>query len=286
MTSNISDRNVSLTANREPGSSNGLNRAPLSFFVLVFVLTIPFWVIGAVTGRQLLPGLPVAALSAVCPALAALILVYWKRRAPGTIELLKQAFNYKRIKAKIWYVPALLLMPLVMVLSFCVMRLTGMLVPAPQISVQTVLTLCIVFFISALGEEIGWSGYAIDPMQDRWGALQASLVLGFVWAIWHYVALVQAHRSVEWIAWWSLYTVAARVFIVWLYNNTGKSVFAAVLFHMTLNVAWQLFPVNGSYFDPRISGLISALLVIIIIVIWGPRTLSGYGTARSIESSG
>lgn len=108
------------------------------------------------------------------------------------------------------------------------------------------------------------------------GALRASLILGSVWAVWHYVALAQADRSVGWIAWWSLYTVTQRVIIVWLYNNTGKSVFAAALFHMMTNVSWQLFPVNGSYFDPRVTGLILALVVVIIVLVWAPRTLARF----------
>jgi hypothetical protein len=60
-------------------SSNTLasrSRSPLTFFVLVFALSVPFWVIGAVTRRQLFPGLPVGALMAFCPLMAALILVY------------------------------------------------------------------------------------------------------------------------------------------------------------------------------------------------------------------
>lgn len=47
----------------------------LSFFLLVFALSVPFWVIGAATGVELLPGLPVAGLMAFCPAIAASILV-------------------------------------------------------------------------------------------------------------------------------------------------------------------------------------------------------------------
>jgi hypothetical protein len=38
------------------------SRSPLKFFVLVFALSIPFWVLGAVTGRQLSPDLPVSSL--------------------------------------------------------------------------------------------------------------------------------------------------------------------------------------------------------------------------------
>jgi len=262
----------------EEASNAGASRqrSPLKFFILVFALTIPFWVIGAVTGLQLLPGVPVAALAACCPLLAAMILVYREHKTAGVTALLKQSFDFKRIKAKLWYAPILLLMLVVSALSFGVLRLTGTPVPAPQIAFLQLLNLCIACFILALGEELGWSGYAIDPMQDRWGALRASLILGSVWAVWHYVALVQADRSVAWIAWWSLYTVTQRVIIIWLYNNTSKSVFAAALFHMMTNVSWQLFPVNGSYFDPRVTGLILTLVVVIIVVVWEPHTLARY----------
>ncbi|MEP7289090.1 MAG: type II CAAX endopeptidase family protein [Chloroflexota bacterium] len=261
------------------------SRSPLQFFLLVFALIIPFWLIGAVTGLQLLPGVPVAALAACCPMIAALILVYRENKTASVIALLKRSFDFKRIKSKVCYLPILLLMPVVGVLSFGVLRLTGTPVPAPQIAFLPTLLLCAVSFILALGEELGWSGYAINPMQDRWGALRASLILGSVWAVWHYIALAQADRSVAWIAWWSLYTVAARVIIVWLYNNTGESVFAAALFHMMLNVVWQLFPINGLYFDPRVTGLILALVVVIIIVVWEPRTLARYRYANPVSQS-
>jgi hypothetical protein len=129
-------------------------------------------------------------------------------------------------------------------------------------------------FIAALGEELGWSGYVIDPMQDRWGALSAGILLGMLWAIWHIVPLVQVHRSSGWIAWWCLGTVAARVLIVWLFNNTGRSVFAAAVFHAMMNVSWQLFPIHGSYFDVRINGWIMALAAGVVAVVWGSRTLA------------
>lgn len=251
-------------------------RSPLKFFLLVFGLTLPFWVLGAVTGLELLPGLPLAALSSFCPMLTAVLLVYQEHKAAGVIALLKRAFDVQRIKAKIWYVPTLLLMPGVMTLSYGVLRLMGTPVPAPQIAVLSALTLFVAFFMSALGEELGWSGYITDPMQQRWGALQASIILGVVWAIWHFVALAQAHRSVAWIAWWSLFTVAARIIIVWLYNNTGRSVFVAALFHTMINLTWQLFPINGSFYDPRVTGMIMAVVAAIVIVVWRPETLARY----------
>lgn len=111
-------------------------------------------------------------------------------------------------------------------------------------------------------------------MQERWTALQASILLGLVWAVLHYVPLAEAHRSLTWIAWWSLFTIAFRVLIVWLYNKTGKSVFGIIVFHATFNIAWQLFPINGSFWDPRITAIIMALAALVVTVVWGPRTLA------------
>jgi hypothetical protein len=75
------------------------------------------------------------------------------------------------------------------------------------------------------------------------------------------------------MAWWCLATVAQRVLIVWLYNNTGKSVPAAVVFHAMSNLSWQLFPINGSYYDPRITGLIVAFVAVVVTIVYGPRRL-------------
>jgi uncharacterized protein len=249
------------------------SRSPLKFFLLVFALSIPFWVIGSATGLQLLPGLPLSALMVAYPLLAALILVYRENGAAGVIELLKRSFDYKRIKRMVWYVPVILLMPGVTVLTYLLMRLMGWPLSTPQFSVPAGLVLFLVFFFAALGEELGWSGCILDPMQTRWNALTAGILLGLVWAAWHGVPLIQARRSPAWIAWWSLYTVPLRVLIVWLYNNTGKSVFAASLFHAFTNVSGIIF---SSYYDPRVTGPIIALAAVIVTVVWGPGTLARY----------
>lgn len=122
----------------------------------------------------------------------------------------------------------------------------------------------VVFFVAAAGEELGWQGYAIDPMQNRWGALKASVILGLVWAIWHIFGFVQSNHTATWIVWQSLAMVPFRILIVWLYNNTGKSVFAATVFHATSNVSQFLFPNYGSHYDPFIPLLILAFTAAIV----------------------
>lgn len=265
---------------------NTHNKSLLAFFLLTIILITPFWVLGAITGIQLLPGIPIAALGTFCPMTAALILVYRERKRAGIIDLLKRSFDYKRIKDNRWYIPILLVMAGAMGLSFVVLRLMGLPIPLPHITILSVLILCLGFFLAALGEELGWSGYVLDPMQARWGALKASLMLGGFWAVYHYVGLVQAHRSVTWIAWWTLYAISIRVIMVWIFNHTGRSVFGMALFHMTINATWQLFPVSGSYFDPRVTGLILAAVAVIMMVVWRPNTRGRKSRTSNVITDG
>jgi len=247
--------------------------SPLTFFLLVVVLSLPFMLAGALTSVQIVPGVPISGLALVCPVTAAAILTYRERGSTGVKRLLARAFDVERVRAKLWYAPAVLLMPAIMVASYGAMRLMGQQLPTPQFSVAAILTLFAGFLIGGLAEELGWSGYATDPLQERYGALGAALMIGGVWAVWHYVALLEAHRSLAFIAWWSLGTVALRVIIVWLYNNTGRSVFVAALVHAMFNLAWQMFPINGSYYDPRVTGLITAVVAAVVVIVWRPRTL-------------
>jgi len=237
------------------------------FFLLTFLLAIPFWLLGVVAKIQLLPGLPIAALDAFCPAAAALILAYRQRQRAGVTTLLKRSFDARQVNNAAWYVPALFLMPGVGLISLIVLAATGTRVPRPAITIVQIVTLCAIFFLGALGEELGWSGYVQDPMLAKWGALTTSLSLGLIWAAYHYVPLTQANRSLAWIAWWALGTVCLRIIMVWLYTHTGRSVFVAALFHMATNVTWQLLPVNGSLYDPRIIGTILSLIAVGIVLL-------------------
>ena len=254
-------------------------KSPLAFFLLVFALSIPFWVVAAMV-RQTLPlpmNLPVSSLSVFCPLIAALILVRREDGPGGIKRLLRRVFDYKRIKRKIWYLPIIFGMPFIMVVSYGVMRLMGLPLPGqPRIPLLAVPVLFVVYFVAAAGEEAGWMGYAVDPMQHRWSALKTSLVLGSGWAVWHVTLYAQAHHDLAWIAWQSFSLVAVRLLIVWLYNNTGKAVLAAILFHDMMNVSQGLFPNSASHYDPAVTAPIIVIAAVIVTFLWGAKTLARY----------
>jgi membrane protease YdiL (CAAX protease family) len=259
-------------------TSSSVDKPLLKFFLLVFVLSVPFWLLDIIIQfpEEISINLPVSSLQAFNPLIAALILTYRRNKSPGIEELLKRAFDYKRIKKKRWYIPIIFLMPAMMFLAYWIMILAGLPLPEPYIPLMLVLTFFPVFFVFAVGEEVGWLGYAIDPMQDWWSALKASTVLGAVWALWHLWPYIQTGNGPAWVMWQSLGSIPLRILIVWLYNNTGKSIFAGILFHAMINVSEFSFPNYGSHYDPFISCIIFALVAAIVVFMWGPRTLARY----------
>jgi membrane protease YdiL (CAAX protease family) len=260
-------------------TSPSLKRSPLTFFVLVFALSLPFWALGAVAEPLPPPiNLSLSSFFFVCPLIAAFILTYTEEKIGGIRGLLKRVFDFKRIRRKIWYVPIILLLPSIYLLSYVVMLLLGLPLPANIIIPFPLVPLIIVvFFLLAVGEETGWTGYVTGPMQDRWSVLTTSILLGLVWGIWHIVPDIESHRTLAFIAGQRFFhSVALRILIVWLYNITGKSLFAVILFHAMDNVCFSLFPNYGSNYDPAITGAITAITAVIVTFLWGSKTLAWY----------
>lgn len=235
------------------------------FFLLVFLLSLPVYLL------RLVP--PYSLLMVFNPFIAASILTSREEGLSGVRRLWKRTFDYRRIRRKVWYIPILLLMPAAMALQYGLMRLMGESIPRLQFPLLMIPVYFVAFFILAIGEEVGWSGYALDPLQERWGALPAGVILGAVWALWHLVPYALLHPPL-WVAGQCLATVMARVLMVWIYNNTGGSVFGMILFHAMINMG--SVPDYGFRYDPVLVGPILALMAAVVVFLWGPETLARY----------
>jgi membrane protease YdiL (CAAX protease family) len=98
-----------------------------------------------------------------------------------------------------------------------------------------------VFLQAGIAEEIGWRGFALPRLQARFGALTSSLILGLLWAVWHFdpqrgPALLE--RGVL----YPLAVLAMTVLMTWVYNSTGGSLLLVVLYHTASNVSDWIAP--------------------------------------------
>jgi uncharacterized protein len=271
-------------------NTNGLNkRSLLAFVLLLFGLSVPFWALGAVYHVQIFPGFNLYQLPLAMPAVTALLFIYRERGKDGVVALLKRTYDFRNIKSKIWYLPILLIYPSIGLLDYLIQRLSGTSIPPLHFSLSIFLGYSTVFFLT-FGEELGLTGYAIDRTQRHYSALVSGILLGLLWAGYHIPSfIISGFYSFEWIFWHVLYTIAGRVLFVWVYNNSGKSLFSMALFHSTFGVFWILLPATDNlqratpYYDPHIAAFIAIFYVAIVTLLWGSRTLAQYRFARSSD---
>ena len=132
---------------------------------------------------------------------------------------------------------------------------------------------------SALGEEIGWRGYALPRLQAEKSALSASLILGVIWALWHLPLWLTGDpvRTPTLYAAFVVSTISLSVILTWVYNSTGGSLLMVVLLHATFNLPMTLFidELGSRAAVPLLLywGLLVAAAIVVVIVA-GPKHLS------------
>lgn len=254
---------------------------PIKYFLLVFALSTPIWVIEWFVNVNGLPlDIPITDIvAAFIPLIVACILLYKEEGGSAVKQLLKRIFDFSRIKKKSWYMPIIFLPFIIFAVIYLAIKISGLPFPNEwKISFISIPFLFVFFFLGAIGEEVGYMGYAVDPIQEKFSAFKTSLIIGIPWAIWHYPSIIKQGHGPEWILWGTLGTIGIRVLIIWLYNNTGKSLFACILFHSLYNLGRPLFPrdnANNPLVDyPNIHYSIIALTALFVIVFWGARTFT------------
>ena len=96
-----------------------------------------------------------------------------------------------------------------------------------------------------VGEEFGWRGYALPKLQNKYGPLIASLVIGTIWGIWHLpdffapqgvISAITAAVGMGFLIPYTLGTIANSIFMTWLYNKSKASaLIAGIIWHAAIN---------------------------------------------------
>lgn len=163
---------------------------------------------------------------------------------------------------------------------------------APPVLANPWMILPTILFMTVLGggqEEFGWRGYALDILQSRWSALTASVVLGLIWGLWHLPLFFIQHTGQYYMPLWAfvLASPAFSILTTWIYNSTGKRLFAALLFHGVINAGLETFPpiqkVAGA--DQLAFYIVCGLYwlcALFIVALFGGRHLSRQSSEKNV----
>lgn len=219
---------------------------------------------------------PVLILAGFGPALAALILAGMQGGRQGISTLLGR-LKIARISWG-WYV-TVLFGPLI--LFFAALGIGAVLgikvdlsqpaildtIPMENGSVIILIIPAFIYlFITLLGEEIGWRGYALPRMLSDQSELAASVLLGLVWGIWHlpmaFAPSLQAAISFLPKGWFLLDIIAMSIIFTWIFVNTRGSLLLAVLLHASNNLGALFLPI----LPPAASD--TTIFFIVIVLKW------------------
>ena len=213
------------------------------------------------------------------PTLAAVVVTAATEGKPGLRHLLRR---YVQWRVGIgWYLVALfgyLVLALVTAsFWFGAVPLQSLLAQWPLIVTSYLPWVLGMLIVPSLGEEPGWRGFALPRLQQQYGPVPGSLLLGLLVGVWHLpvflLTIGPAALGPFDVASFARNTGMIMVLTIiwtWVVNNAGGSILMAMLLHAALNATNQFIPQVLPAVPEETGGLVSqglyigaALLVII-----------------------
>uniref|UniRef100_UPI00341B976A CPBP family intramembrane glutamic endopeptidase n=1 Tax=Streptomyces sp. NPDC079167 TaxID=3154513 RepID=UPI00341B976A len=264
-----------------------VRRHPLTwFFSLAFLLSWVAWVPyilsgngqgvldfvfpGGAMGSQLLGMLPGAYLG---PVLSAFIVTAVADGRPGL-----RAWAGRMTKWRVgwhWWTGVVLAVPLVLVVTLYALGGQSPAVPSAMVLAAFLPGLLLQMITTGIAEEPGWRDFAMPRLQDRFGPVRATLVLGPLWGVWHLPLYLTEWGGPD-IVWWTpvefvATTIAFSFVMTWVFNHTRQSLPLAMLLHTSVNnffsVAYSdVFPALGDSYAAH-AFLVSSTVVAAVLLV-------------------
>jgi membrane protease YdiL (CAAX protease family) len=154
-------------------------------------------------------------------------------------------------------------------------------VSADQLTLITILAQTVLAFTIAIpfnmiftfGEEFGWRGYLL-PRLSPLGGIQAAIITGTVWGLWHAPLIILNGYNYPGHPWWGVlmmvvFTVSLSMIFAWLRFRSG-SVWPSTLAHAAINAQAPFAIVFLSQADSLLRAPIGiiGLIPMIAFAIW------------------
>jgi membrane protease YdiL (CAAX protease family) len=131
-------------------------------------------------------------------------------------------------------------------------------------------------------EEVGWRGFALPRLQQRWNALVSTLLLFGIWAAFHIPFFLYRYTlGLGSLVGFLLGLFAGAVWLTYIYNSTGGSALITMVWHGLFNVVTAIALVA---LPPAaaVMSVLAVLLGIAALALGKPTRLS---SARATEAS-
>jgi len=209
-----------------------ITRSPfISFLVIAYGWT---WTFAALIDRSFL--FPLLALFG--PTVAAIV-VHKAMRQTSALAEFRNRFRLSPARLA-WCIFAVLL-PLA--LLFPVWLLHNWWSGPIDFKLNELSLLSIVVAVLIIGEEVGWRGFLLPYLLQRYSPVTSSLIVGMIWAVWHlpnFLMPSYPHHGLPFSA-FLLMTIAFSMLFTWFQIKTDGSLVIAIIFHAALN----LFSLRG-----------------------------------------
>jgi membrane protease YdiL (CAAX protease family) len=127
-------------------------------------------------------------------------------------------------------------------------------------------------FFNAVGEEVGWRGFALPRLQAHTNPLIACLVLAFFWVPWHFFLWQSQGSPVEtWNFWFNngSMIVLSSIITGWLFNRSKGSILVAGVIHAAGNTTARALPVMDWFgYGYLVLNVVVALVIILVDRMW------------------
>jgi len=209
------------------------------------------------------------------PLLAGLGLAALTGGKAQALDLARRLVDWRRIPGRWWLV--ILLFWLGLDLAMAGMAIWLGITDSP-LDVNTslffnpgmLLFLLLLSFVFPAIEEIGLRGYYLETLQQHFGPTTSGLVNGTVWAIWHapFVWFPGYYANTTFnpeLYWWLPMIVCQTLLIVQVYNRTGRSILAVLIFHGMMNFTGEWLRISPDMYPFMLTG---NLLAAVLLVLW------------------
>ena len=260
-------------------------QAVLVFYLLAFVFSWLGWIPQALHARGWFPfDSPLFSLlgggGPTLAAVAALLIFRQRDQIRGLFAAL-----FKAQASAVWFIFVFGFWFAVAALALAGMGIAG--IPLPAISQFAWVSLPLVFvsmLISNVWEEIGWRGFALPRLQEKLSDLAAALIMGALWSVWHAPLLLNPASPMASLPWFGevIFSLSLTVIYIWLYRNTGASLFFVTVFHAMSNTAAFVLLGLGVFVSsyPYVVGL-TAFWAALILLRYGTKPFGRPGVARA-----